>query len=99
MLGREGAERVPSDLCVVMTMVVDKAGGDGAARGVHRALSGAAQLADFDDLAVLDADIAPKGRHPRAIDNQPVLDQQIVRHRFFLSAKGGAAACDPENSS
>ena len=45
---------------------------------------GAAQLADFDDLAVLDADIAAERRHPGAIDNQPVLDQQIIRHRIPL---------------
>src|SRR5262249_48587949 len=82
MLWREGAERVPGDLGVVMAVVVDKAGGDGTALGVDRAACRSAQFADFDDLAVLDADIASKSRHPRAVDNQPVLDQQIVRHRY-----------------
>jgi len=62
--------------------IVDKAGSDSAALGVDRARGGAAQLADFDDLAVLDCDIASKSRHPRAVDNQPILDQQIVRHRY-----------------
>ncbi len=37
VLGREGAERIPGDLRVVMAVVVDKAGGDGAALGVDRA--------------------------------------------------------------
>src|ERR1700730_9482851 len=69
-----------------MAVIVDKAGSNSAALGVDRARSGAAQLADFDDLAVLDADIAAERRHSRAIDNQSVLDQQIIRHRFFLSA-------------
>ena len=32
VLGREGAQRVPGDLRVVMAVIVDKAGGDGAAR-------------------------------------------------------------------
>src|ERR1700742_4058875 len=34
MLGREGAERVPGDLSIVMAMVVDKAGRYGAASGI-----------------------------------------------------------------
>ena len=34
VLGREGAQRVPGDLRVVMAVIVDKAGGDGAALGV-----------------------------------------------------------------
>jgi hypothetical protein len=64
-----------------MTVVVDKAGGDGAALRVDRVLRRPAQFADLDDLAILDADIATKSRHSRAVDNQPVLDQQIIRHR------------------
>jgi hypothetical protein len=47
-----------------MTVIVDKAGGNGAAFGVDRARCSAAQLTDFDDLAVLEADIAPERRHP-----------------------------------
>jgi len=68
-------------LGIVVAVIVEKAGSDSAALGVDRALGGAAQLTDFDDLAVLDADIASKSRHSRAVDNQPILDQQIVRHR------------------
>src|ERR1700736_3296550 len=87
MLGRECAQRVPGDLRVIMAVIVDKAGCDGAALGVDRARRGAAQLADLDDLAVLDADIAAERWHPRAVDDQSVLDQQIISHRFFLSAE------------
>jgi hypothetical protein len=40
-----------------------------------------AQFADLGNLAALDADIAPKRRHARTVDNAAILDQQIVRHR------------------
>src|SRR5882724_8858900 len=85
MLGREGAQRVPGDLRVVMAVIVDKAGRDGAALGVDRAPRRTAQLTDVDDPAVLDADIAPERGHPRAVDNKTIPDQQIIPHRFFLS--------------
>src|SRR6516225_1080912 len=88
MFGREGAQWVPRDLSIVMAVIVDKAGGDGAAFGVDRARRGAAQLTDFDNLAVFDADIAAEGRHPRAIDDQSILDQQIIRHRFLPPRPG-----------
>ena len=65
-----------------MAVIVDEPGRDGAALGVDRAVGGAAQFADLDDLAVLDADIAPKSRHSRAVDDKAILDQQIVRHRY-----------------
>ena len=75
VLGREGAQRVPGDLRVVMAVVVDEPGRDSAALGVDRTAGGAAQFADLDDFAVLDADIAPKSRHPRAVDDKAILDQ------------------------
>ncbi len=96
MLGREGAQRVPGDLRVVMAVVVDKPGGDGAARGVDRLRRRTAQLPDFDDFAVLDADIAAKRRHARTVDNEPVFDQQIIGHCFFLPAGSGPRP-RPEN--
>ena len=37
------------------------------------------------DLAVLHPDIAAERRHPRTIDNQAVLDQQVVSHLAPLS--------------
>src|SRR5690242_3376865 len=67
-----------------MAMIVDKAGRDGSAVGVDRAVGRAAQLADLGDLAVLDPDIAAKRRHPRAVDYSAILDQQVIRHRFLL---------------
>ena len=82
MVAGIGAERVPGDLRVVMTMVVDKARGDDAAVGIDRPLGGTAQFADLGDPAVLDADITAERRHPRAVDDPAVLDQEIVRHRY-----------------
>ena len=82
VLGGECAQRVPGNLRIVMTVIVDEPGRDGAAFSVDHAGSGATQFADLDDLAVFDADIAPKSRHSRAVDNKAVLDQQIVRHRY-----------------
>ncbi len=43
-----------------MAMVVDKAGADRAALDVDRPTGRAGQLAELDDLAVLDRDIAVK---------------------------------------
>src|SRR5271169_4070060 len=65
-----------------MAVIVDKARGDDAAGGVDRARGRAAQLADLGDLAVFDSDIATERRHPRAVDDPAVLDQQVIRHRY-----------------
>ena len=63
-----------------MAMIVDEAGRHHRAAGVDGARRRATEFADFDDLAVLDRDIAAEGRHPRAIDDTAIPDQQIVRH-------------------
>jgi hypothetical protein len=96
MLGRERTERIPGDLRVIVAMVVDKAGSDGTAVGVDRAFSRTAQLADFGDLAVFAANIAAKPRLSRAVDNEAILDQQIVCHRFFLSLAKAGRRLQPE---
>src|SRR5215831_10542831 len=75
-------------------MVVDKARRDGAPLGVDRAFGRAAQFAELDDLAILDPDIAVKRRHPRAVDDAPVFDQEVIRHRFpFLRSGHQTAVC------
>src|SRR2546423_7152106 len=73
-----------------MAVIVDKARGDGTALGVDRAGCRSAQLADLDDLAVFDADIAAERGHSRAVDNQSVLDQQIIRHRSSFLRRAGS---------
>src|ERR1700737_1830885 len=85
---RERAQRVPGCLSVIMAVVVDKAGCHHLPRGVDRALRRAAQLAEFDDLAVLDADIAAEGRRSRAVDDATILDQQVIGHPFPFLRSG-----------
>ena len=65
-----------------MAMIIDKTGGDDVTFGVDRARRRTSQLADVGDLAVLDPDIPAEGRHSRPVDDAPVLDQQIIRHRY-----------------
>src|SRR5208282_6041333 len=55
-----------------------------------RAVRRSAQFAELDDLAVLDPDIAPERRHPRAVDDAPVLDQQVICHPFPFLRSGHA---------
>src|ERR1700731_2773993 len=71
-----------------MAVVVDKPGRDDTARGVDRPRSRTAQFADFDDLSVFDRDIAAESRHPRAIDDAAVADQQIIRHHYPFRCSG-----------
>src|SRR6185312_4522289 len=78
----ERAERVPRDLGVVMAMVVDETGRDGLAADIDGLLGGARQLADLDNLAVLDRHVAVERGHARTVDDAAVLDQHIVGHRF-----------------
>jgi len=79
----ERAQRVPSDLGIVMAVIVDKAWRHDPAIGVDRTLGGAAQFADLGDLAVPDPDIAAERRHPRPVDDAAVTDQQIIRHDYL----------------
>src|SRR5437016_12674670 len=81
MVARERAERIPGDLRVVMAMVVDRARRDDLAADIDGLPGGARQFAGLGDLAVLDRNIAAERRHPRAVDDQAVLDQHVIRHR------------------
>src|SRR5438270_7986553 len=75
-----------------MAVVVDKAGADRAAFGVDRLVGCAGELAEIDDLAVLDPEIAVECWHPRAIDDAAVADQNVVGHRC-PSSDGRAGCC------
>src|SRR6516164_10711725 len=66
-----------------MAVIVDKARRNHPAVGVDRPRGGPGQFADLGDLAVLDPDIAAEGGHPRTVDDQAVLDQQVIRHGLF----------------
>jgi hypothetical protein len=75
-----------------MAVVVDEAGRDRAAFGVDRLAGRAGELAEIDDLAVLDPDIAVECGHPGAVDNTAVADQNVVGHRC-PSSSGRAGCC------
>src|SRR6516225_4592301 len=79
----ERAQRVPSNLSIVMAVVIDEPGCDDPALGIDRPLGGPAQFADLGDLAVLDRDIAAERRHSRAVDDAAVTDQEIIRHGYL----------------
>ena len=70
-----------------MAVIVDKARRDGLPAGIDDLIGRPGQFADLGDLAVLDRDIAHEGRHPRAVDDPPVPDQQVIRHRFSLRCR------------
>jgi hypothetical protein len=76
-----------------MAMIVDKAGGDDLAADIDHLVGGAGQLAQLGDLAVLDGDVAVKPGHSRTVDDAPVLDQEIIRHRFPPVRKRGSPRC------
>ena len=86
VVARKRARRVPGDLRVIMAMIVDKAGRDDLPAGIDGLLCRTGQFADFDDLAVLHADIAAVGRPARAVDDAAVFYQQIIGHSRIPSS-------------
>src|SRR6185369_4128336 len=72
------AERgIPEYLCIIMSMNVDEAGRHNAPIRVHRLASGIGDVADGDDPAILDADIAAKSRFAAAIDDRAIDDLEV----------------------
>jgi hypothetical protein len=63
-----------------MAVVVDESRRYREAVGIDGALRRTFDFADFDDLAVLHGEVASEGRHPRAIDDAAITDQQVIRH-------------------
>src|SRR5262249_39689631 len=84
VIARERAQRIPGDLGVVVAVIVDEARGDRLTSDIDDRVGSARQFADLDDLAVLDGDIAMERRHPRAVDDPAVLDQDVIRHLALL---------------
>ena len=80
VLRREGAQRVPRHLRVVVAVVVDETGRHRQAVGIDGACRRTGDLADFDDLAVLHGKVAAERRHPRTVDDAAITDQQVIRH-------------------
>ncbi len=95
VLRRESAQRIPRHLSIVVAMVVDETRRHREAIGIDGALRRTGDLADFDDLAVLHRNVAAKCRHPRAIDDAAITDQQVIRHLVVLPFSEPPAAALP----
>ncbi len=74
-------EAVPGELCIVVGMRVDEAGGHDLACRVHdlaRLAEGlAGRSADRGDAAILDREVARKARPTRAVADPAVLDDEV----------------------
>ena len=64
VLRREGAQRIPRYLRIVVAVVVDETGRHCQAVGIDGARRRTGDLANFDDLAVLHSKVAAECRHP-----------------------------------
>ena len=101
---RDAQHAVPQDLRVVVRVDVDEARRDDLALGVDGRRGRPVGLAQRDDLAVLDADVADEARLARAVDDRAARDLQIEGHDvcshecpFILSIRpppGNAALAD-----
>src|SRR5207245_9312131 len=89
---REGAERIPEDLRIVVTVVVDESRRDDPPVGLDDPPRGSVEAPELYDLSVGDSDVAVAGGPARAIDDAAVLDQQVVGHVFLLSQRPNARA-------
>ena len=102
MLRREGAQRVPCHLRVIMAVVVDEPRRHRQPVSIDGAVGRAVDLADFDDPAVLHGNVATERRHPRAIDDPSIPDQQVIGHLLGPSvsraARGGPSGFAAEGS-
>ena len=81
----EGAVGIPEQLGVVVGVQVDEARRDMQAAGVDDAARvRAVEMADLGDHPVLDGDVGSIARGPRAVEDEPILDYQVIsRHRAF----------------
>ena len=89
MPGRDGHHPVPHDLRVIMGVYVDKAGADNAPGGVDGLPGRLPRLAQRDDPAVPDANIAAIAGFAAAVDDGAAGDLDVV-HGFLQSARNKA---------
>ena len=62
VVARIGAERIPGDLGIVVSVVVDDAGSDHQAIRIQHLAPLSTHLADLDDTTAVDGDVAMKAR-------------------------------------
>ena len=99
VLGRERAQRVPGHLRVVMAVVVDKAGGDGAAVGVDGASRPVPESLPISTILPFLMPTSPRNAGiPEPSTISPFLISRSYAIGFFLSAQTGPAVATRENS-
>ena len=86
--GRRLERVVPGDLAVVVGVEVEEAGRDEGAVGVDLAAGGLVDLADGDDAAVADADVAGERVGAGAVDDRSAADHG-VKHGGAPSVREG----------
>ena len=80
MVGREGAERIPQDLGIVVAVVVDEPGRHDAPIRLDDPPRRAVEASQLDDPTARHAHVSVERGPTGAIDDATVLDQEVVGH-------------------
>src|SRR5439155_10120052 len=78
VIARIGAERIPGDLGIVMSVVVDDSGGDHHAVRIQHLARLSVHFSDLDDTTAADGNVAVKAGQAGTVNNLTVLDKQVV---------------------
>ena len=84
MPGRRRNQSIPTDLGIIVGVVIDKAGGDSQIRRVNNLLCAGGDFTNFSDLAIRDRDIGLDRLCAGTINHSAILNQQLVGHMFPL---------------
>jgi hypothetical protein len=100
VIARVGTERIPGDLGIVMSVVVDDSGSDHQAIRIQHLARLSTHLSDLDDMTVANGDVAVKARQSGTVNNLSVSDDQVVWHCSSCAAgERRIAATQPNYSS
>src|SRR5439155_10313887 len=80
VIARVGAERIPGDLGIVMSVVVNDSRGDHQAIGIQHLARLSVHFSDLGDTTAADGDVAMKAGQAGPVNNLSVLDNQVVWH-------------------
>src|SRR5207249_1649105 len=80
VIARVGAERIPGDLGIVMSVVVDDSRSDHQAIGIQHLARLSVHFSDLDDTTAADGDVAVKAGQAGPVNNLAVFDDQVVSH-------------------
>ena len=80
VIARVGAERIPGDLGVVMSVVVDDSGSHHQAIRIQHLARLSTHFSDLDDTTGADGDVAVEARQAGTVNNFSVPDDHVVWH-------------------